>query len=74
MGIAVPSHSVMATPFLVGLGVAGTAYAAKGAIHVFQKLQANPETLKTMQAAGAGLALKSCGRGLVCILPRHMRS
>ena len=45
---------MQATPFLVGLGVAGAAYAAKGAIHVAQKLQANPETYKTMQAAGAG--------------------
>ena len=45
----------MASAFLVGCGVAGAAYALKGAIHVGQKLQQNPEAMKQAAAIGAGL-------------------
>jgi len=45
---------LQATPFLVGCGVAAVAYAARGALVVGQRLQQNPETMKTAQAAAAG--------------------
>ena len=44
----------MATPFLVGLGVAGAAMAAKHGLKVAESLASNPEAMKTMGAAGAG--------------------
>eukprot|EP00967_Tisochrysis_lutea_P005310 scaffold6344_cov27-Tisochrysis_lutea.AAC.2 len=47
-------YLAQATPFLVGCGVAAAAYAARGAILVGQRLQQNPETMKTAQAAAAG--------------------
>ena len=43
-----------ATPFLVGLGVAGTAMVAKYGLKAVQKLSANPESMQQMQAAAAG--------------------
>eukprot|EP00308_Calcidiscus_leptoporus_P025909 CAMPEP_0119399602 /NCGR_PEP_ID=MMETSP1334-20130426/141438_1 /TAXON_ID=127549 /ORGANISM="Calcidiscus leptoporus, Strain RCC1130" /LENGTH=141 /DNA_ID=CAMNT_0007423497 /DNA_START=398 /DNA_END=823 /DNA_ORIENTATION=- len=41
-------------PLLAGIGVAGVAYAAKGALHVSQRLRANPEAVKNLNAAAAG--------------------
>eukprot|EP00965_Chrysotila_dentata_P244977 6206280-Pleurochrysis_carterae.AAC.1 len=42
------------TPLLAGLGVAGAAYAVKGALHIGQRIKANPEIAKNMNAAAAG--------------------
>ncbi len=44
----------MATPLLVGLGVAGAAYAAKFGIQAAHKLAANPQAANNMRAAAAG--------------------
>lgn len=44
----------MATPFILGLGVAASAIVAKQGIKVGQKLAENPEYLKKMQATAAG--------------------
>ena len=44
----------MASAFLIGCGVAGAAYALKGAIHVGQRVAQNPEAMKHAAALGAG--------------------
>ena len=44
----------MASAFLAGCGVAAVAYAAKGALHVAERVKANPEAMKNMGAAAEG--------------------
>ena len=44
----------MATPFLIGCGVAATAYAARGLLVVAESAKANPEVMRQMGAAAAG--------------------
>ena len=51
--------------FLVGLGVAGAAYVAKGALQVVQHVKSNPELMKQAAAVGAGFR----GAGSVFKMP-----
>ena len=44
----------MATPFFMGLGVAGCAIAARTALLTAESLKANPEVMRQMGAAAAG--------------------
>jgi hypothetical protein len=44
----------MATPFLIGCGVAAAAYAARGALMVAESAKANPELKRQLGAAAAG--------------------
>lgn len=45
----------MATPFLMGLGVAGAAMVARAGLVAAERVAANPEYLKQATAAGAGV-------------------
>eukprot|EP00966_Prymnesium_polylepis_P128290 2967097-Prymnesium_polylepis.3 len=45
----------MATPFLMGLGVAGAAMAARAGLIAVERVAANPEYLKQAGAAAAGV-------------------
>lgn len=44
----------MATPFLIGCGVAAAAYAARGALVAAEHMQGNPEVRRQLGAAAAG--------------------
>ena len=49
-----PDCEHMATPFLIGCGVAAAAYAARGALVAAQSVKANPEVMRQFTAAAAG--------------------
>lgn len=44
----------MATPFLIGCGVAAAAYAARGALVVAESAKTNPELMRQLGATAAG--------------------
>ena len=46
--------SLMVYPFVVGVGVAAAAMAARGALHVVEVAKTNPELQRQMMAAAAG--------------------
>jgi hypothetical protein len=52
--VAKLSCAHMATPFLIGCGVAAAAYAARGALMVAESAKANPELKRQLGAAAAG--------------------
>ena len=58
----------MATPFILGCGVAACAMAARGALAVGSKMRNNPEVMKQASAAAAGFK----GMGSVFRMPSFL--